>query len=165
MLLISLLNTRKELAMLTAADLMTTEVITVTQTTTVRELAELFVTHRISSVPVVTEEGKLIGMVSENDLIEQDKSVHLPTVVSLFDWVFYLESERKFTQELKRMTGQTVGELFSTEFTTVTPTTPITAIADLLSAKGATALPVVEGDALVGIVARIDLIRAMLNQE
>jgi CBS-domain-containing membrane protein len=150
--------------MLTAANIMTTDVITVTKATTVRELAELFVTHRISSVPVVDKGGKLIGTVSENDLIEQDKSVHLPTVVTLFDWVFYLESERKFTQELKRMTGQTVGELFSPEVTTITPSTPINSIADLLSAKGATALPVVDDGALVGIVARIDLIRAMLNQ-
>ena len=104
-------------------------------------------------------------MVSENDLIEQDKSVHLPTVVSLFDWVFYLESERKFTQELKRMTGQTVAELYNAEVTTVTPSAHINEIADLLSAKGATALPVVDGGKLVGIVARIDLIRAMLNKE
>jgi CBS-domain-containing membrane protein len=150
--------------MLTASDIMTTDVITVTKATTVRELAELFVTHRISSVPVVDEQGKLIGTVSENDLIEQDKSVHLPTVISLFDWVFYLESERKFAQELKKMTGQTVGELYSNEVTTVEPSTPINAIADLLSAKGATALPVMDNGTLVGIVARIDLIRAMLNQ-
>lgn len=150
--------------MLTAADLMTTEVITVTKETTVRELAELFVSHRISSVPVVDAAGTLIGMVSENDLIEQDKSVHLPTVVSLFDWVFYLESERKFTQELKKMTGQTVGELYAAEVTTVSPASPINEIADLLAAKGAPALPVVDGGRLVGIVARIDLIRAMLNK-
>jgi CBS domain-containing protein len=156
--------TEKELAMLTAADLMTSEVITVTKETTVRELAELFVSNRISSVPVVDATGTLIGMVSENDLIEQDKSVHLPTVVSLFDWVFYLESERKFTQELKKMTGQTVGELYVSEVTTVTPASPINEIADLLSAKGSPALPVVEGGRLVGIVARIDLIRAMLNK-
>lgn len=150
--------------MLTAADLMTSEVITVTKETTVRELAELFVSHRISSVPVVDAAGALIGMVSENDLIEQDKSVHLPTVVSLFDWVFYLESERKFAQELNKMTGQTVGELFSPEVTTVVPTAPINEIADLLSAKGSPALPVVADGRLVGIVARIDLIRAMLNK-
>ena len=151
--------------MLVAADLMTTDLITVTKETSIRELAELFVQHRISSVPVVDAVGGLVGMVSENDLIEQDKSVHLPTVVSLFDWVFYLESERKFAQELKRMTGQTVVELYNTEVTTVTSSTPINAIADLLSAKGATALPVVDGGKLVGIVARIDLIRAMLKQD
>lgn len=150
--------------MLTAAEIMTTDVITVTTSTTVRELAELFVTHRISSVPVVDNTGKLIGVVAESDLIEQDKSVHLPTVVTLFDWVFYLESERKFAQELKRMTGQTVGELYSAEVKTIDPATPINTIADLLSHKESTALPVVADGVLVGIVARIDLIRAMLSQ-
>ena len=151
--------------MLTAADLMTTEVITVTTETTIRQLAEIFVTHRISSVPVLDGAGNLLGMVSENDLIAQDKSVHLPTVVTLFDWVFYLESERKFAQELKKMTGQTVGELYAANAATVKPGTPINEIADLLSAKGAIALPVVDNGRLVGIVARIDLIRAMLRQD
>lgn len=150
--------------MLTAADVMTREVVTVTAATTVRDLAELFVKQRISSIPVVDEAGLLIGIVTENDLIEQDRSVHLPTVISLFDWVFYLESERKFEQELKRMTGQTVGEIYSTDVKTISPDTRMTIVADMLSDKEATALPVIDNGKMVGIVARLDLIRAMLLQ-
>ncbi len=150
--------------MLTAADIMTRDVITVRKETTIRELAEIFTRHRISSAPVVDAAGDLIGIVTETDLIEQDKSLHIPTVISLFDWVIYLESEKKFEKELKKMTGQTVGDIYSEEVGTVTPATPISEVADLMSSRKVHALPVVEGKKVVGIVARIDLIRTMVPQ-
>lgn len=150
--------------MLTAADVMTREVITVTPRTSVIDLARLFVTHRISSMPVVDEEGKLLGVVTESDLIYRDRSIHLPPVVTLFDWVFTLESEKRFQQELRKMTGETVGEIYSADVRTISPGTPLSEIADILSDRSAGSLPVVDGGKLVGIVARIDLIRAMLDR-
>lgn len=150
--------------MLTAADIMARNVITVRKGTTIRELAEIFTRHRISSAPVVDDAGALIGIVTETDLIEQDKSLHIPTVISLFDWVIYLESEKKFEKELKKMTGQTVGDIYSAKVDTVAPATPISEVADLMSSKKIHALPVVDGKKVVGIVARIDLIRTMVSQ-
>jgi CBS-domain-containing membrane protein len=150
--------------MLTAGDVMTRDVITVKQETTIRELAELFARHRISSAPVVDDNGTMIGIVTETDLIEQDKSLHIPTVISLFDWVIYLESDKKFEKELKKMTGQTVGDVYSREVETVAPSTPISDVADIMSSRKIHAIPVVEGHKVVGIVARIDLIRTMIRQ-
>ncbi len=148
--------------MLTVADIMTRDVITVRKETTIRELAEIFTRHRISSAPVVDAAGALIGIVTETDLIERDKNLHIPTVISLFDWVIYLESEKKFEKELKKMTGQTVGDIYSAKVDTVAPTAPISEVADLMSSRKIHALPVVEGGKVVGIVARIDLIRTMV---
>lgn len=150
--------------MLTAADVMTREVKTVTRETTVRELADLFIANRISSVPVVDEEGRLVGMVTETDLIEQDRNLHIPTVISLFDGVFYLESERVLEEQLKKMTGRTVGDIFTTKVKTAAPDTLLSSIADIMSANRYNAVPVVEDGVVVGIVARIDLIRTMIAQ-
>jgi len=150
--------------MLTAGDVMTRDVITVKKETTIRELAELFARHRISSAPVVDDNGNMIGIVTETDLIEQDKSLHIPTVISLFDWVIYLESDKKFEKELKKMTGQTVGEIYTQEVETVVPSTPISEVADIMSSSKIHAIPVVEDHKVVGIVARIDLIRTMIRQ-
>ena len=147
--------------MLTARDIMTKEVVTVTLETSIRDLAGIITTHRIGSIPVVDSEGKLVGIVTESDLIEQDKSFHIPTVISLFDWVIYLESEKKFEKELKRMTARTVGDICAREVVTVTPATPVSEMADIMSGKKIHALPVVEEGKLVGIVSRIDLIRSM----
>lgn len=148
--------------MLTAADIMTTEVITVTADTNIRQLAEIMTEKRIGSVPVVDNAGLLIGIVSESDLIEQDKSFHIPTVISLFDWVLYLESEKKFEKELKRMTARTVGDIFTQDVLSITRTTPVSKIADIMSEQRIHALPVVEEGKVVGIVSRIDLIRSMV---
>jgi CBS-domain-containing membrane protein len=150
--------------MLTAGDVMTREVITVKKETTIRELAELFARHRISSAPVVDDSGAMIGIVTETDLVEQDKSLHIPTVISLFDWVIYLESDKKFEKELKKMTGQTVGDIFTQEVVHVSSTTPVCDVANLISSRKVNAIPVVDGKRLVGIVARIDLIRTMIRQ-
>jgi CBS-domain-containing membrane protein len=150
--------------MLTAQDIMTKDVVTVTRETPIRDLAKLFADRRISSIPVLDDQGLLAGIVTETDLVEQDKSLHIPTVVSIFDWVIYLESDRKFERELKKMTGQTVGDIYSAEYYSVTPETPLNEIADLLSSKKINAVPVVVQGKLVGIVARIDLIRTMVRQ-
>jgi CBS-domain-containing membrane protein len=149
--------------MLKAKDVMTNDVITVTRGTSVRDLALLFTERHISSVPVVDDNGDLIGIVSESDLIEQDKNLHIPTVVSIFDWVIYLESDKRFEKELQKMTAQTVGEIYSEEVFSVGPETPVSEVADIMSSKKVHAVPVVEGRRVVGVVARIDLIRTMVG--
>ncbi len=149
--------------MQTARDVMTTDIVTVKKETTIRELAELFTSRRIGSIPVVDDDGALIGIVSESDLIEQDKNFHIPTVISLFDWVIYLESEKKFEKELRKMTAQTVGDIYTSDVETVSPDTPVSDIADIMSRKKIHSLPVVEGKKMVGIVSRIDLIRTMVK--
>ena len=153
----------KDNIMLKVRDIMTTDVVTVKKETSIRELAELFTKHRVGSVPVVDDGGSLIGIVTESDLIEQDKSLHIPTVISLFDWVIYLESEKKFEKELQKMTGQTVGDIFTDAVEMVTPDTLVSDVADLMAGKKLHALPVVEGKQLVGMVSRIDLIRTMVK--
>lgn len=147
--------------MQTIADIMTRDVISVKRETSVRELAEIFTTRRIGSLPVVDDDNRLVGIVTETDLVEQDKTLHIPTVVSIFDWVIYLESSKHFEKELQKMTARTAGEIMSEDVETIAPTAPLSQAADILSGKGIHALPVVEGGKLVGIVSRIDLIRSM----
>lgn len=147
--------------MQTIADIMTRDVIAVKRETSVRELAEIFTTRRIGSLPVVDDNNRLIGIVTETDLVEQDKTLHIPTVVSIFDWVIYLESGKRFEKELQKVTARTVGEIMNTSVEIIAPTAPISQAADIMTEKGIHAVPVVDGGKLVGIVSRIDLIRSM----
>jgi len=147
--------------MLKAKDVMTKDVLTVKLATSVRELAALLDERRIGAAPVVDDGGNLIGIVSESDLVEQDKSLHIPTVVSIFDWVIYLESSKRFEKELQKMTGQTVADIYTPDVRTVAPETPLSEVADLMTDEGVHLVPVVDGGQLVGVVARIDLIRTM----
>jgi len=147
--------------MLTAKDIMTTSVYTVSADTEVDELARLFSDYNVNAMPVVDSEGHLEGVVTETDLVEQDKPLHIPTVISIFDWVFYLESEKNFRDEVKRITARKVGEICSREVATCTPDTPVSEIAGLMVDRAVHLVPVVDGGKVVGVVARLDIIRSM----
>jgi len=147
--------------MLKARDIMTREIISVTLDTSLKELAQKFVTTRVSSMPVVDDDGTLQGIVSETDLVEQQKPLHIPTVMAIFDGVFYLDSEKQFQREVDRVTAQTVGELCSRNPVTCSPEATTREIAGLMSTHKAHLVPVLEEGKMVGVVARLDLIRAM----
>jgi CBS domain-containing protein len=147
--------------MLTARDIMTTEVVSVSTAASLKELAKIFVSTRYSNLPVVDEAGRLVGVISETDLVEQQKPLHIPTAVALFDWVFTFGSEKRFREEVDRVTASSVGELCQREPVTCSPDTSVSEIAGLMSEHKVHMLPVVEQERLVGVVARLDLIRTM----
>lgn len=144
------------------ADIMTKEVITVTRRTTVRELAEIFETRHFGSLPVVDDAGNLTGIVTASDLIEQGRNLHIPTVISLFDWVIPLGGERSLERDLQKITAQTVGEICSNDVVTVSSSDPVSTAADIMSTRKLNSLPVVADGKLVGIVSRIDIIRTLI---
>lgn len=147
--------------MLKAKDIMTREIYTVGIDTGVEELARKFIETGVNAMPVVNEAGELHGIVTETDLIAQDRPLHLPTVISLFDWVIYLESENKFREQVEKLTARKVGEICSTEVTTCSEETSVAEIAALMVEKQVHMIPVVEGKRLLGVVARLDIIRSM----
>ncbi|MDD5759876.1 MAG: CBS domain-containing protein [Desulfobulbaceae bacterium] len=147
--------------MQTAKDIMTRKVITVAPEMSVKELAVLLVKHRIGGAPVVDAEQTLLGVVTESDLIDQSKNVHIPTVISILDSVLVLENPWKMDQEMKKMAGQTVRDICASELVTVTEDTPLSDIATIMSEKKVHTLPVLAGGALVGVIGKTDLIRAI----
>jgi CBS-domain-containing membrane protein len=147
--------------MLTVADIMTRDVVSIKGTTTVREMAVIFDKMRLGTLPIVDEAGNLAGIVSASDLVEQDRPLHIPTVISLFDWVIPLGGEGSLQRELDKITAQTASELASTDIVTVKPSDTVSSAAEIMSSKKIHALPVVEGKKLVGMVSRIDIIRSM----
>jgi len=149
--------------MQTVADIMTKDVVTVTKDTTVRELATIFETRHFGSLPVVDENGNLTGIVTASDLIEQGRNLHIPTVISLFDWVIPLEGERSLERDLQKMTAQTVGEICSTDVVTIAAGETVSTAADVMSSHKLHAIPVVDGKKVVGIVSRIDIIRNVIK--
>ncbi len=148
--------------MKTVSEIMTTELVTVKPETTIRELAEIFVTKRIGTLPVLDSSGALLGVVTESDLVEQGKNIHLPTVITLFDWVIYLESEKSLESELKKMGAGTVADIYRQNPVTIGPDEPLSAAADIMSIHHVNAIPVVKDGRLAGIVSRIDIIRTFL---
>ncbi|MBW1679849.1 MAG: CBS domain-containing protein [Deltaproteobacteria bacterium] len=148
--------------MLNASDIMSTEVIAVRPDTGIKELAAILYKHHINGVPVVDEDEKLLGVVCESDLIRLNKKLHIPTVVALFDWVLYLENPRKMEKEIERINAATVKDLYTTEVITVDEKTPVDEIASIMTEKRVYTIPVMDGDRVVGIIGKADLIRTLV---
>lgn len=147
--------------MQTAADIMTTDVHTIREDADIKDLAKVFVERKVNAMPVVDSEGKLVGMVSQTDLVEQDKPLHIPTVISLFDWVLYLESPKKFSEEVRKVTARRVGDICEKDIVTCAPDTPVSAVASLMVDNKVHLVPVVDENGMIGVVARLDIIRTM----
>ncbi|HYA88296.1 MAG TPA: CBS domain-containing protein [Nitrospirota bacterium] len=150
--------------MLTAKDIMTKKVITVTPDTSIEDLSSLLVKNEISGVPVVDDSGMLYGIVTENDLISQNKRLHIPTVVSFLDAAIYLESSKKFEQEVKRLTATKVREICTRKVVTITEEATVVDIATLMAEKKIQLLPVVKAGKVIGIVGKRDMVKAVARQ-
>lgn len=149
--------------MKTAADIMTRKVITVTTETPVKELARILMENTISGVPVVDDRGTVIGVVTESDLIDQNKKVHIPTVVTILDSFIYLESPERMEQEIRKIAGSTVADIYTSKAKTVTPATPVDELATIMSEKSIHTLPVVENGKLLGVIGKKDIIRTIIS--
>ena len=149
--------------MLTAGQLMTEKVITVTPATTVRELAQTLLENKISGAPVLDDQDMVIGVVTESDLIDQNKKVHIPTVLTLLDSFIFLESPEKMEKELKKMAGITVEDIFAHKVISLQKDTPLDEIATLMAEKKIHTLPVMDGKKLVGVIGKSDIIRTLAH--
>jgi CBS domain-containing protein len=150
--------------MLTAKDIMTRNIVTVKPETSIEELASLLVTNQISGVPVVDDSGALYGIVTENDLISRNKRLHIPTVVSFLDAAIYLESSRKFEEEVKRVAATKVGDICVRNVVTITEDTTVVDIATIMAEKKVHLLPVIKTGKVVGIVGKRDMVKAVARQ-
>ncbi len=147
--------------MVLAKELMTPEVITVTEDTPVSEAGRLMTEKHISGLPVLNPRQELVGIVCESDIIDQSKQLHLPTVLNLMGNIVFLESGRKLEKELKKMAGLVCRDIMSSPVQTVTPETPMEEIATLMAEQHVHSIPVVEGKTLKGIIGKKDLVRAL----
>jgi len=145
-----------------ASDIMTRDVFTVSPETTVSELAKLLATHNIGGAPVVDDSGSLLGVVTENDLIDQKKKIHIPTVVTILDSVIYLENPGKMEKEMMKIAGATVGDIYSKKPITVNEDTLLDEISTIMAEKNVHTLPVMREEKLVGVIGKQDIIRTLI---
>lgn len=147
-------------------DIMRTDVITVGPRATVRDLAGLLAEHKVSGVPVVDEGGRLLGIVTEGDVIIQDTDLHFPHYVQFLESVIYLESVRKFEERFKKAFGSKVADVMSEDVFTVSPDASVREAATLMADHEVNRVPVIDEDrVVVGIVTRADVVRAIAAGE
>lgn len=147
--------------MLKTERFMSRNYLTITPEMAVEELARLFLREHVSGAMVVDKKGKLLGVVTEGDLIAKEKNLHLPTVVSIFDAVVYLDSSDHFKEELKRMVATRVEEIYSRDPVTVGPDSTMSDVATIMTDKHVHYIPVLKNGNVEGVVSRLEILRAL----
>ena len=144
-----------------ASEVMTTNVISTSADTPVREVARTMFDHGISAMPVLGADGIPIGMVSEGDLVSRDE----PARLERRDWWLKLLADDaapddSFLANL-RAPGRTVGDVMSAPVVSVGEDTEVTEVVRLVTQHHIKRVPVVKDGRLVGIVSRANLLRAL----
>jgi CBS domain-containing protein len=144
-----------------ARDVMASPVITITKSATVLDVAKLMVEKRISAVPVVDNVGKLIGIVTEGDLMHR---VEAGTERRETWWVRFLAGDATVAAEYAKSHARRVEDVMTTDVVTASPEVPLYEIATRLEERGIKHVPIVNtADELVGIVSRANLIQAVAS--
>jgi len=143
---------------------MTTDVLLFTPEDGVQDAYERLTERGIDGGPVVDGEGHVVGMLSTDDLLVQETRLHYPTVVSLFGAYLELPSaHRRFEQELRKAVGAFVGDVMTTPAVTCSPDDTLESVATIMHEHELSRLAVVDGGRLVGIVARGDILKAVMG--
>jgi CBS domain-containing protein len=147
----------------TVAEVMTRDPITARPYTPLNEVIKILAEKRISGLPVVDDVGKLIGVISEGDLMWKESGVTPPPYIMLLDSVIYLENPAKYERDIHKALGQTVGDVMThRHVVTISPEKPLREAAQLMHERTVHRLPVLDPEGrVIGILTRGDIIRVM----
>jgi CBS domain-containing protein len=141
---------------MTIEDVMTRDLITVTPAMPIHQAARLMVEHGVSGLPVVDDDGRLVGIISEGDLIlRQTHREQRPW------WRSFFDHGEQLAREYQKAAGTTVGEVMTRSVVSISPVWGIETAAAIMQNRRIRRLPVVHDGRLVGIVTRADLIKAL----
>ena len=143
-----------------AADVMVSKVITVSPEASVKEVAEILLAKRISAVPVVDRDGRLLGIVSEGDLIHR---IETGTERHRSWWLEIFAGKETLARDFVKSHARLATDVMTHPVITVTPETPLGELASLLERHRIKRVPVVRDGKLVGIVSRANLVQALVN--
>ncbi|MEH1873281.1 CBS domain-containing protein [Nostoc sp.] len=144
------------------ADVMSRDPIVVRVETPLNEAIQILAERHISGLPVVDDVGKLVGIISETDLMWQETGVTPPAYIMFLDSVIYLKNPATYERDLHKALGQTVGEVMSKNPITISPDKTLSQAATIMHDRSVHRLPVLDDtNQVIGILTRGDIIRAM----
>jgi CBS domain-containing protein len=142
-------------------EVMSTPVSTLRPDDKVEQAADVLAAKDVGSLPVVDDDGKLLGILRDDDLIASESRVHVPTFINFLGLGMAFPGEMKHLErELKKIAGATVRDVMQTDQPAVTPDATLEDVATIMHDRGVNSVPVVDTDnKVVGIVARADVVR------
>jgi CBS domain-containing protein len=143
------------------SQVMTRDVVTASPETPVSAIARLLVANHIAGVPVVDAAGKVVGVVTEQDLIVRNAHLHLPTFFGFLDTFVPVRGQHEFEEELRRALGTSARDVMSDHLYTIRSDADLEDAATIMVDHRVTPLPVIDNDRLVGVISRSDIVKLM----
>jgi CBS domain-containing protein len=145
-----------------ALEIMSRDPLTVGPDTPVKDIAQMMLENRIRCTPVVDPEGKVLGVVDEEDLVHQDAKLHFPTFLHFLDSYIMLPSSlNRFQKELRQAVGSVAHDVMEEEYKAVNPLDSVEKVATLMVDKDLEYVLVVEDGKLQGVITRADILKTL----
>jgi CBS domain-containing protein len=149
--------------MLKAKDIMTSPVISLTPDQEVGEAARILLENHINGAPVLDEDGLIIGVLTRDDLISQQKDIPLPSYFVVLDALIPLKSLRQVEREAEKIAATTVEQAMTPDPVIVSPETPVSEVAELMVDSKVHTIPVqAENGGLAGIIGKEDILKTLI---
>ena len=145
-----------------AKDIMTTDVKVAKQTDTIKSIAKILIHEKIGGLPVVDEDNRVVGIISETDIIKKEKHVAVPEFITFLQGVIYIEDFKKMEKDIQDIAAVQVKDLMSKEVIKVYEDDTFDDVANIMIKKSVNRVPVVDKDNKIkGIICRYDIIKSM----
>ena len=148
----------------TAKDIMTTDVIVAKTDDSIANVATLLIKEKIGGLPVVDENNKVVGIISETDIMQKETDIESPRVLNFFQGLIFLDDIKKLEDDMKKVAAYKVEDLMSKDIITVNENNSFDYVANVMIKKSINRVPVVDKENfLKGIICRYDIIKAMYD--
>ncbi len=143
-----------------ASDVMTVRVVTIEPDATVQTAAKLMLDRGVSALPVVDKSGRLVGIISEGDLVRRAET---GTERKASWWLTFVSGADQLAHDFVKAHGTKVSDVMSRQVVVANPETPLREVARLLESHRIKRVPVLEGDLVIGVVSRANLLQALAS--
>ena len=147
-----------------ARDIMNSNVVTVRDDASVEEVAQLLTENNISGAPVIDKDGKMLGIVTDGDLLHKETNPRSPGFINILGALIYIGGLERYQEDFKKLAATKASELMTNHVITVTGDTKIEKVAALMVDHGIKRVPVLEDDKIIGIIGRADIVKTMARQ-
>ena len=152
-----------EANMIQAIDILTSDPVVVVQDWDIGKATTIMIEKGFNGLPVVDDDGRLVGIICQSDIIVQQKKLPLPSYFTFLDGLISLRSMKSLEKEAQKIAATTVGDAMTPDPVSVAPDTGIETLAALMVDSNFHTLPVVENGKLVGVVGKEDVLRTLVS--
>ena len=147
--------------MITARDLMTTNVITVKNDMPIKQIMKIMADHKIEALPVIDKNDYLVGIITDGDLMFRFSKFYPPLFEQILQDAIHVENPMAMRDEVNKMLGNTAGDIMTKRVVSVTEDMTLEDISSILVTRKVKRLPVVKDKKVIGIITRKDIISVL----